>query len=1249
MHRTWAPCRVICTSKRAFDTSVALSNVFHVTRPVRRLATCPILRAATPEERNKAFEHKETWRGRQSAGEAASLLNQDNQSLPERGQEHTSLEGDGGRKNQDPANGVPLDGDALEMRRSDDGTQSTEVPVGTNRFSNEPSSADASNNEDERFGHTFSIDGSHDERLADRVSSMQKMYQWKNGFMNTSEETPPMRSLSGTPMEEIEEGVAPTLVRRVYRESSSKHFTIEPDGSISDSFKRIQLERKHPADVKFVQYYNHNNKQFEIRQKIPKDYLTKICGELPDSNTFPYERETNVSPFSGSLGQMKVLSENLESHEVQPTQEAPNSSKQTQQEYININSSTPEDIFDGPRPHRPGVKEPVPTAAHRAQHKEWKHHDEDEVFEASEDGSADLLGEMRPVYMPIETSQMKQTSKSRPEVHKTAGKAQQVAEPSWLNELEKAIGKVEQDQGSPRPPPSKRPASRTPEEVNSKSSLEAHSSGEQERHREAGYVPLPDDDENCDFSAETALWMGRDFHFPKVEKPSGQVRLQAEIFAFQRWCRLNKVERLARAAVSRAVEDFVTDSLNGHSVVAYGSSTNSMDSPTSDLDFALVDQHRHHSKQQKNRKRLIAKLWRLYRGKPIHGKQFTPPRLHQGRHPLLALNHRPSGTEVQIVATDVSQQSWVDDYRDGYLAFRSVFFVVKSILEARKLTEVYNGGIGGYTILAMVAASFRHHPKLAKDDTAGHLMAFLDFYSNFDTTKYGIDLITPEIFEKTGRRPAAPKTKGLEDQEHDNLAGSIETEDVDTEEAALEQEGMDEHQDVSDFDPQETSSNNIPNTTEPENSNEQTSDAPPTQDKVLAGRSVIARTKPSQPYLLCLQDPADSTNDLGRKSYAIRNILATFRHLRSVLQRGMDEDNQGRKIPTLRLPREMQPSLLMPLVGPTFCADVTYRRFRLKFWFVTQPRKIPTAADFLNGFRSKLAAIKAAKGWDEAGENPVPLPVASAETDRKENPVPVSVAPQEASLVQPITAAEGADEAGGNPVSLPIASAEAERKENPVPAPVSSAEAKGKENLVPDPVVSAEAEGEENPVAALVAPQEPSLVQSATAPQEAQLAQDNQQKRRRRKGRKQGSVRFLAQTKPDPLAQYGERRRNGDTAGKESVVKFIAIPQKGLLAREYQRSRRGEGGQRQSAVRFVTAPPAQDGTRRHGDTAGEQRLVNFVAPSRTSAAARFYENLERDRKRDRRIGIGPPEDDDALLRKGADQSDDGGKQASAER
>ncbi|KAI9658300.1 MAG: hypothetical protein M1821_002433 [Bathelium mastoideum] len=1202
--------------------SLALSNVFHVTRPARRLATCPILRAATPEERNEAFEHKETWRGRQSAGEAASLLNQDNQSLPEGGQEHTSLERDGGRKNQDPANGVPLDGDALEMRRSEDGTQSTEVPVGMNRFSNEPSSADASTNEGERFEHTFSIDGSFDERLADRVSSMQKMYQWKNGFGNTGEETPPMRSISGTPMEESEEGVALTLIRRVYRESSSKHFTIEPDGSISDSFKRIQLERKHPAEVKFVQYYNHKNKQFEIRQKIPKDYLTKIRGELPDRNVFPYERETNVSPFSGSLGQMKLLSENLESHEVQPTQEAPNSSKQTQQEHININLSTPDDISDGPHPHRPGVKEPVPTAAHQAQHKEWKHHAEDEVSEASEDGSSDLLGEMRPIYMPIETSQMKQTSKSRAEVHKTAGKAQQVAEPPWLNELEKAIDKVEQDQGSPRPPPSKRPASSTPEEVNSKSSLDAHSSGEQERRREAGYVPLPGDDENCDYSAETALWMGRDFHFPKVEKSSGQVRLQAEVFAFQRWYRPNKVERLARAAVSRAVEDFVTDSLKAPSVVAYGSSTNSMDSLTSDLDFALVDrsevdQHRHHSKQKKNGKRLFAKLWKLYRRRSIHGKEFTLPKLRHGRHPLLALNHRDSGTEVQIVAADVSQQSWVDDYRDGYLAFRSVVFVVKAILEARKLTEVYNGGIGGYTILAMVAASFRHHPELAKDDTAGHLMAFLDFYSNFDTTKYGIDLTTPEIFEKTGRRPAAPKTKGLKDQEHDNLAGSVETGDIDTEEAALEEEGMDEQQDVSDIDPLETSSNNIPNTTEPKDSKEQTSDASPTQNKVLAGRSIIAQTKRSQPYLLCLQDPADPTNDLGRKSYAIRNILATFRHLRGVLQRGMDEDNQGRKIPTLRLPREMQPSLLMPLVGPTFCADVTYRRFQLKFWFVTQPRKIPTAADFLNGFRSKLAAIKAAKGWDEAGENPVPLPVASAEAKEEDDPVPAPVAPQEPSLIQPVTVAEGADEVKGNSVPLPIASTEAEAGENPVPDPV--------------------------------APQGPSLVQSATAPQGAQLTQDNQEKQRGRKRGKQGSVRFLPQPRPDPLAQYGERRRNGDRAGKESMVKFIAIPQKGLLAREYQRSRRGEGGQRQSAVRFVTAPPAQDGTRRHGDTAGEQRLVNFVAPSRTSAAARFYENLERDRKRDRRVGIGPPDDDDALLGKGAGQSDDGGKQASAGR
>lgn len=47
-------------------------------------------------------------------------------------------------------------------------------------------------------------------------------------------------------------------------------------------------------------------------------------------------------------------------------------------------------------------------------------------------------------------------------------------------------------------------------------------------------------------------------------------------------------------------------------------------------------------------------------------------------------------------------------------------------------------------------------------------------------------------------------------------------------------------------------------------------------DPVLRGIDFMAPPDPRQPYLLCLQDPADPNNDLGSKAYAIKHIQATF-------------------------------------------------------------------------------------------------------------------------------------------------------------------------------------------------------------------------------------------------------------------------------------------------------------------------------------------------------------------------------------
>ena len=67
-----------------------------------------------------------------------------------------------------------------------------------------------------------------------------------------------------------------------------------------------------------------------------------------------------------------------------------------------------------------------------------------------------------------------------------------------------------------------------------------------------------------------------------------------------------------------------------------------------------------------------------------------------------------------------------------------------------------------------------------------------------------------------------------------------------------------------------------------------------TDDPQLRGINLIRTLDPRKPYLLCLQDPANDTNDLGKNAYAIKHIQATFRYEKRNLQ------NQCSQEPGLR-------------------------------------------------------------------------------------------------------------------------------------------------------------------------------------------------------------------------------------------------------------------------------------------------------------------------------------------------------------
>lgn len=91
-------------------------------------------------------------------------------------------------------------------------------------------------------------------------------------------------------------------------------------------------------------------------------------------------------------------------------------------------------------------------------------------------------------------------------------------------------------------------------------------------------------------------------------------------------------------------------------------------------------------------------------------------------------------------------------------------------------------------------------------------------------------------------------------------------------------------------------------------------------DLVARGIRMIGAKSEKQPYLLCLQDPADPTNDLGRKSYSIKHVQKVFG---KAYERITNHLHQIETSPTGSgggddCERILQQGLLFPLVGANY-------------------------------------------------------------------------------------------------------------------------------------------------------------------------------------------------------------------------------------------------------------------------------------------------------------------------------------------
>lgn len=217
-------------------------------------------------------------------------------------------------------------------------------------------------------------------------------------------------------------------------------------------------------------------------------------------------------------------------------------------------------------------------------------------------------------------------------------------------------------------------------------------------------------------------------------------------------------EAATRGAVIEEIQAFAAKYLPHAPLEVFGSGRTGLALATSDIDLRLAAPDHLDTLGAPQPPRWAVRDQNVKNLKKLHkafdtSKDFMLVALRHARYPLISMQHRESGIDIQVVCSNdtTASRDWIKKYLDELPGLRAIYTLVKVMFDIRGLSDVYRGGLGSYSIFMMVVASLKLAENSESDDLAHKFMSFLDFYINLDTYKHGVAVHPPSFFEK---RPA---------------------------------------------------------------------------------------------------------------------------------------------------------------------------------------------------------------------------------------------------------------------------------------------------------------------------------------------------------------------------------------------------------------------------------------------------------------------------------------------------------------
>ncbi len=239
-------------------------------------------------------------------------------------------------------------------------------------------------------------------------------------------------------------------------------------------------------------------------------------------------------------------------------------------------------------------------------------------------------------------------------------------------------------------------------------------------------------------------------------------RLHKEICDFYEYVKPLDSEQALRDDIIRRMTQFTYRKYPRTRIDAFGSFAAGLYLPTADMDLVLTSERFRqygHPELQSNLK------WMRKFGNELANDGFVQPGslevIAQAKVPIIKFVDRVTGLKVDLSfenMTGVAANHTFREWKAQYPAMPVIVTLVKQFLLMRGLSEVFTGGLGGFTVTCLVVSLLQHMPavhsgNMKSEHNLGEiLLNFFDLYGNkFRMFNTGISVRPPGYFRKVGR------------------------------------------------------------------------------------------------------------------------------------------------------------------------------------------------------------------------------------------------------------------------------------------------------------------------------------------------------------------------------------------------------------------------------------------------------------------------------------------------------------------